>query len=197
MKASRGARWRGKRLAKLAVDFHRCMSSGSLYSCIIYTSRRRGWKTWDAGSPILLPWCVYYFSPYSGRKYHIRVLAPGTKVALSARVWWNEPRLRLGRKLHVIWDISYFTGLVSKSTIFFNTCMKSEWKNRAFRASSLGLPLWREENNTLWRLDIPDLPPTFHAKKILFLHFIYLFFSLPPQPIWPSWRGPSTTLVWK
>ena len=39
------------------------------------------------GLTTLLPWSVYYFSSYPGRKYHIRVFEPGAKVALSARVW--------------------------------------------------------------------------------------------------------------
>ena len=32
-----------------------------------------------------LPWSVNYFSPYPGRKYHIRVFEPGAIVALSGR----------------------------------------------------------------------------------------------------------------
>ena len=45
------------------------------------------WQTRTVGWPIFLPWCVYYFSSYPGRKYHIRVFEPGTKVVLSVRVW--------------------------------------------------------------------------------------------------------------
>ena len=33
--------------------------------------------------------CVYNFSSYPGRKYYIRISEPGTKVVLSARVWWK------------------------------------------------------------------------------------------------------------
>ena len=40
--------------------------------------------------PSLSPCCVYDFSSYPGRKYHIRVLEPGAKVVLSARVWWKN-----------------------------------------------------------------------------------------------------------
>ena len=35
------------------------------------------------GLAILLPWSVYDFSPYPGRKYHIRVFEPGAKVPLN------------------------------------------------------------------------------------------------------------------
>ena len=114
----------------------------------------------NKGGNELSSYCVYDLS-YPGRKYHIRVSEPGTKVLLSARVSWKilflldgagkrqlrfaqrpgswrfpaggqknsiqtmaskteslkshvcQPRLRLGQQLHVIWDISYFTGLVS------------------------------------------------------------------------------------
>ena len=37
----------------------------------------------------LSPCCVYDFSSYPGRKYHIRVSEPGAKVVLSARIWWK------------------------------------------------------------------------------------------------------------
>ena len=42
-------------------------------------------QTRSVGWTIFLPWCVYYFSSYPGRKYHIRVFETGTKVVLKAR----------------------------------------------------------------------------------------------------------------
>ena len=39
--------------------------------------------------PILDPWCIYYFSTYPGRKYHIPVYEPRAKMVLPVRVWWN------------------------------------------------------------------------------------------------------------
>ena len=48
---------------------------------------RVNWETRDVGWPILLPWSVYYFSPYPGPKYHIHVFESDVKVALSARIW--------------------------------------------------------------------------------------------------------------
>ena len=79
-------------------------SLGSLYKSqkeklIVYYAPREE-KTWTVhsscklplqtravGWPILFPWCVYYFSPYPGRKYHIPVSEQRGNVALSARVW--------------------------------------------------------------------------------------------------------------
>ena len=55
----------------------------SIYRVNCHPSRRQGWQTRDVSWPILLPWSVYYFSSYPGRKYHIRVLEPGAKVVLS------------------------------------------------------------------------------------------------------------------
>ena len=50
-----------------------------------HMSWRPKWQTRDMGWLILLLWSQYYFLLHPGRKCHIRVLEPGSKVALSAR----------------------------------------------------------------------------------------------------------------
>ena len=86
------ARRRRKAATSFRAAARKLALSGRRAEIVYYAPRKE--KTWtvhisckDVGWPIILPWSVYYFSPYLGRKYHIRVFEPGAKVVLSARLW--------------------------------------------------------------------------------------------------------------
>ena len=75
-------------------------------------------------------------------------------------------------------DLGYSLLLLPRCVIiYFNTCIE----NRAFQVSSEASHSsgrkrlaagGREHSLQLWKLDISELPSTFHSKKALFLHLL-------------------------
>ena len=98
--------------------------------------------------------------------------------------------------------LSFARARVYENKLFFNTCMKKALLRRKVKRKSnissvcRGLPQqWLEKyfsyrsyfsfrysgrksslSPAIWRLDIPDLPFTFHAKKVLFLHLLKKYY---------------------